>query len=134
MAEAPVVQQLDGPFAAPLPAVLDEEAEHGAELLPTEWILATDLRQLDDHQLGVGRNGEPGLSCDGLRLLAHDVRIDTLPRWRNHQAFERALFVRRTEVGALSSKRVAHLSLDRRIADDGVFRRTEDSGIECLSI
>ena len=79
--------------------------------------MAAHLGQLDDHQLCVRRDGESSLPGDGLRLLTHDVRIDSLPRRRNHQAFERVLFLRRAEVGTLASKRIPRLSLDRRIAD-----------------
>src|SRR6478672_747603 len=100
MPKATIVQQLDRSFAAAFPPVLDEEAEHRTQLLATERILATDRREIHDHELRVGRDGEPRLASDRLWLLTHDVRIDAFARGRDHQALECALLVGRAEVCA----------------------------------
>ena len=121
MPEAAVVQKLDRPLAASLPSVLDKEAQDRTQFLAAEGILASHRREIHDHELRLRRDREPGLPRDGLGLLSHDVGVDALPARRNHQAFERALLVRCAEMGAFTPKGVAHHTLDRRVADDGIL-------------
>src|SRR5215207_2385723 len=134
MTETAVVEQLDRALAAPFPPALDKEAEHGAELLATQWVVATHFREVDDHELRIGGDRKPRLPGNGLWLLADDVRIDPLPTRRNHQALERALLIGGTEERALPTKRVAHRPFDGRVANHRVLGRAQNAGVEGLSV
>src|SRR6187402_2038704 len=100
MPEATVVQQFDRSLAAPLPSLLDEEAQDRTHLLAAERILVSHRREIHDHELRLRRDRETGLLRNGLRLLTHDVRVNALAARRNHQALESALFFRGAEMGA----------------------------------